>query len=160
MASTIFVIIASAVIGVSFAHVCLLSPAQRGSLQGINKKAAGNCILLKPPCGGRPRQDNRTVDFRVGQEYEVVIQKNLDHYKDGSPGFFEILLIEESSESSKSLVKIPDQGEPSLTVYFQTIVIPAVQWSGQDTVLQVVYRTNNPAAPAAFYQCADVRIVP
>ncbi|XP_033727706.1 uncharacterized protein LOC117317033 [Pecten maximus] len=161
MASTVFVvIICCAVIGVSYSHVCLVSPAQRGSLQGINKKGADNCILLKPPCGGRVRQANRTVDLRVGQEYEVVFQKNLDHWKKTSPGFFEILLGQEGSNNYHAFVKIPDNGEPSLTLFTQTIVVPAVQWTNQDTILRVIYKTMNPDAPPAFYQCADVRILP
>ncbi|OWF53064.1 hypothetical protein KP79_PYT24078 [Mizuhopecten yessoensis] len=151
MASAVFVVIVfSAVIAVSYSHVCLLSPAQRGSLQGINKPGADNCILLKPPCGGRERQSNRTVELRD-------ITTSMTTHRQG---FFAIFLGRDGDQDYQGLVKIPDKGEPALSIYTSTIVIPAVPWVNKDAVLQIIYKTMNSDAPPAFYQCADVRILP
>ena len=88
MRTTILILFFSAVfLGSCQAHMCLLSPAQRGSMTMFNKAASGDCHLMTSPCGGRAMDDVRLY-LRAGQNFTVVFQKNLDHWNSATPGDF------------------------------------------------------------------------
>ena len=76
-----------ALLGSCWAHLCLLSPAQRGSLTMVNNVAAADCYLMTSPCGGRSMDDVRLY-LRAGQNFTVVFQKNADHWSSATPGDF------------------------------------------------------------------------
>ncbi|KAL3889977.1 hypothetical protein ACJMK2_002289 [Sinanodonta woodiana] len=137
------------------AHLCLLTPTQRGNITGINKPGAGDCELLKPPCGGRLAEKSK-IAVRAGENITVIFQKNLDHWNASSPGVFVVAVGTESS--LKTLAEVPDQGEPSLYLYLVSVQLPhSIPKHG--LVLQVTYITKNLQAPSAFYQCADISVV-
>ena len=139
--------------GVAYSHLCLFSPPQRGTMDGINKPGAGDCLLLTGPCGGRSR-GSMVTKVSAGQTLRVTFQKNLDHW-DHTPGDFKIKIGDETG-NMQTLSTIRDHGEPSLYVYSQEVTVP----SGlpAQSVLQVTYETKNSNAPAVFYQCSDLMV--
>ncbi|KAK6167608.1 hypothetical protein SNE40_021593 [Patella caerulea] len=143
------------IVAVCAAHMCMLSPAQRGSLVGFNKVGAADCYLKTGPCGGRPKSENY-VTLKAMQNLTVVLQKNLDHYSTTDPGQFTISFGATEGSGMKMLGMIPDTSEQSLSLYAMNVTIPSVS-SGQ-YVLQSVYITNNPKT-LLFYECADIMIM-
>ncbi|XP_033753956.1 uncharacterized protein LOC117337207 [Pecten maximus] len=144
------------VLEVCNAHMCMLSPPQRGSMIGINKAGANDCILTTARCGGRPA-GHPVMGLKIGSNFTVTFQKNLDHYDKATPGAFHVSIGQERQGTQmKVLTTVPDAGEPSLTLYSVNVTIPSDLVSRQIYVLQTSYVTNNKAAPAVFYQCADV----
>ncbi|XP_063407913.1 uncharacterized protein LOC134691358 [Mytilus trossulus] len=141
-----------------FCHLCLISPTQRGSMTGLNTEASKDCILLKPPCGGRPSEPKNAAILRAGQNTTVTFQKNLNHWIQKSPGEFRVNLGVEGTEKFQSLAVVKDNNEPNLHLYTVPITVPSDRLK-QTLVLQVVYVTNNPQAPPMFYQCRDVQII-
>lgn len=136
------------------AHLCLISPTQRGSLAGINKQGNDNCFQIKGPCGKLPASKDNVI-IRPGQMLSVTFQKNLDHFLSTSPGNFTVAFGSVADGNFQLLTTIPDKGEKSLTLYTAQVKIPMVKGN---YAIQVTYNTNNPAAPPQFYQCADVTV--
>ncbi|KAL5015372.1 hypothetical protein ScPMuIL_009642 [Solemya velum] len=149
-------------------HVCLLSPPQRGSMVGINKPGAPDCGLKNATCGGRAAEASTVIlryrlcrnsipaYFKPGQNFTVIIQKNLDHFNMSMPGNFNISLLDEKAMKYTRLGMIPDTSDPSLTLYSAIVKIPDGM-AKQAYALQVVYNTMDPAPPL-FYQCSDVTV--
>ncbi|CAH1773927.1 unnamed protein product [Owenia fusiformis] len=132
------------------AHLCLLSPRQRGSMMGINKPGATDCILLKGPCGERTGMP--TTGVKAGTNFTVLIQKNLDHWDKATPGYFTVSWG--LSETSMTMIaKVQDNGEPSLYIY--EVEVTAPKSLNDHYIMQVTYVTMNKQAPPVFYQCAD-----
>ncbi|XP_062566425.1 uncharacterized protein LOC134228738 [Saccostrea cucullata] len=134
------------------AHLCLISPAQRGSLAGINKEGNDNCFQVKGPCGKLPESKDGVI-VRPGQMLSVTFQKNLDHFLSSSPGNFTVGFGR--ATTFQTLTTIPDKGEKSLTLYTALVKIPLVKGN---YAIQVIYNTNNPKAPPQFFQCADIMV--
>ncbi|KAK6167607.1 hypothetical protein SNE40_021592 [Patella caerulea] len=153
---TLKVAVFVAIVAVCSAHLCMLSPAQRGSLMGFNKAGANDCFLVKSPCGGRPKSDN-VITLRSMQNLTVVIQKNLDHWAKATPGQFKFNIAQPDGSGIQTLGMIPDMGEPSLTLYALNVTIPSS--SAGNYILQTEYVTKNAQAPPVFYQCADIMIM-
>ncbi|KAL5015465.1 hypothetical protein ScPMuIL_009735 [Solemya velum] len=143
------------VVPACWSHVCLLSPPQRGSMMGINKPGAPDCGLENATCGGRGAQAN-TVILRSGQNFTVIVQKNLNHFNMSNPGNFNISLLDEKAMKYTHLAMIPDTSDPSLTLYSAMVKIPD-GIAKQAYALQVVYNTMDPSPPL-FYQCSDVTV--
>ncbi|XP_069112042.1 uncharacterized protein [Argopecten irradians] len=143
------------------AHLCLLSPRQRGSLSGFNKAAAEDCYLTQGECGGRMSDPDNMSIYKRGMNYTVILQKNLDHHNDTDPGSFDISLHHKTSFSyyTRTLATIPDTAETSLTLYMADVHIPRdLQLSESPAyILEVTYNTNT--LPITFRQCADVLIL-
>ncbi|XP_070534912.1 uncharacterized protein [Ptychodera flava] len=135
-------------------HVCMISPPQRGSMQGLNTPGADDCILLTGPCGGRNSTGAPSQGVRLGSQYTVTFQKNLDHFNSTTPGKFTIGMSDPTQQTFQQLSMVPDDSQPSLSLYSVNVTIPGVVYT--HGVIQVQYQTNNPAAPPVFYQCADV----
>ncbi|XP_041360858.1 uncharacterized protein LOC121377065 [Gigantopelta aegis] len=152
-------LVLAACISVCSAHLCMLSPPQRGSMNDINKKGANDCFLINKPCGGRPGSTNPLI-LKAGQNFTVTFQKNLDHWVKATPGYFSINWMDMtvSPMMTSQLYKIADMGEPSLTLYSQNVTIPKTSKSGTSYILQTQYVTNNAKAPPVFYQCSDITV--
>ncbi|KAI8495529.1 hypothetical protein Bbelb_265010 [Branchiostoma belcheri] len=144
----------------TWAHMCMISPPQRGSMVGINKPGADDCALVTGPCGGRMPMPHTGIALMAGENFTVTLQKNLDHYTASSPGMFTINLREGEQGEFKQLGMIKDMGEPSLSLYSTNITIPMHPMGHGMATLQAVYVTKNPQAPAMFYECADIHIMP
>ncbi|XP_061162296.1 uncharacterized protein LOC133171545 [Saccostrea echinata] len=141
------------ILAITYGHLCLFSPPQRGTMDGIDKAGATDCLLLSGPCGGRARGSTGTK-VTAGQKLRVTFQKNLDHWNH-TPGDFKIKIGDESGHL-QTLSTIRDHGEPSLYVYTTEVTVPT--GLPAQSVLQVIYETKNSNAPAAFYQCSDLII--
>lgn len=138
------------------AHLCLFNPRQRGTMNGINTAGSNDCILLDNPCGNRPAM-KPTVGIVAGDVFEVVFQKNLDHYNKTNPGMFVVSIGENSADPKfQEIAMVQDSGTPSLHVYQLNVTFPKMMSDG--AVVQVKYVTNNAQAPAVFYQCADIML--
>ncbi|XP_071941310.1 uncharacterized protein [Antedon mediterranea] len=149
-------VILCTIIGCITAHMCMLSPPQRGSLIGINNKAASDCGLEQGPCGGRNPMSPQ-YGAKSGGNYTVSFQKNLDHWTAATPGQFTVMMSDSKTMDFKLLAKVADKGEPSLTVYSVNVTLPT-RPPNTKVIMQVVYETNNPQAPPAFYQCSDMML--
>eukprot|EP01130_Rhizamoeba_saxonica_P008966 TRINITY_DN3634_c0_g1_i1.p1 TRINITY_DN3634_c0_g1~~TRINITY_DN3634_c0_g1_i1.p1 ORF type:complete len:157 (-),score=32.21 TRINITY_DN3634_c0_g1_i1:36-506(-) len=152
MMKYLFAILCIAVI--ANAHMCLVSPHQRGKVDiDINTPGSNDCVLTSGPCGdARP---SRTVGTFSGT-MTVAFQKNLDHWYKNAPGNFTVAIADSPTGNFTPLKVLPDTDSDSLTFYFEKILLP--NKNIDHAVLQVVYYTNNPGAPAAFYQCADISV--
>ena len=88
------------------------------------------------------------------------VRSRQDHWNGdfANPGLF---LINYSLDGGRTFVfgaSLADDSTPSLGI-FTILFNSALQLPVGPIVLQVVYKTNNPSAPAAFYQCADGLVV-
>lgn len=122
----------------------------------LNSIGAADCGLTEPPCGGRDAETPR-VFFEWGENVSIVFQKNADHYLQNSPGKFVLSVAQDGEFNFQTLAEFPDTGAPSGTLYTPAVVVPRDFYD--HAVLQLVYITNNPAAPEAFFQCADFRLL-
>ncbi|XP_059140758.1 uncharacterized protein LOC131928689 [Physella acuta] len=147
------IVILAALICICSGHLCLVSPAQRGTANGINAAGAQDCYLITPPCGGRAQNLTSTTGLLAGKNFVVTFQKNIDHFNSAAPGYFSVSLGADET-SLKELTRVPDTSDPSLTLYSATIAVPRTPGN---QVLQVSYVTNK--TPPLFNQCSDVIIV-
>jgi len=139
------------------AHLCLISPPQRGSMTGLNAKGAADCLLTTGPCGGRDHP-SPPVGLGEGEKFVMTWQKNLDHFNSAKPGYFAVS-IGNSTQNMTEIHRTADSSSfPSLSLISANVTIPR-EHTGHK-ILQVKYVTNNPSAPAVFYQCSDVNIIP
>jgi hypothetical protein len=97
------------------------------------------------------------LSHRSGVPVNIVFQKNLDHFNSASPGNFMVSIGKTDTGSMSMLYKVDDSNTKSLHLYIPNITIPD-SFKGDNAVLQVMYNTNNPNAPATFYQCADIYV--
>ncbi len=90
-------------------------------------------------------------------DVQLQIMKNADHYNPTSPGNFQVFGFL-ADRFSHLLAQLPDTPSGALTLYNVTLPVPTTAPAGALAGLQVIYNTNNPKAPAAFFACADVQI--
>ncbi|XP_030830632.1 uncharacterized protein LOC575072 [Strongylocentrotus purpuratus] len=157
MKNLVFVSIFSAMVAIGTAHLCMLSPPQRGSMLNINKPASPDCALLPEPCGGRNASLGTTLAIKEGSRFVVAFQKNLDHFYPSNPGSFKISLSFDEEKTFQLLQFLPDTSDPSLTLYYMNVTMPAMPLKKPGT-LRIAYVTQNPEAPAVFYQCSDIML--
>ena len=79
-----FKLSAAIVVSSAAAHLCTLSPLQRGGIAGADQPAAAACLQVKGPCGSAPA-GNAGVAWIPGDAHHLDLLKNLDHYPTG-PG--------------------------------------------------------------------------
>ncbi|KAF6017737.1 hypothetical protein EB796_023938 [Bugula neritina] len=140
-------------------HICLLNPHQRGSMEGINKFGAKDCMLRTGPCGGRPADDPPSLKLISGTNYTVTFQQNVNHLDPNSPGYFAVS-IGDDMDSLVEAARIPDRGAPNFTIFQVPILVP-LEGASLTHVIQVKYVTNNPSIPVplgTYYQCGDILI--
>eukprot|EP00483_Globobulimina_turgida_P001415 UN01417 len=145
---------------VSECHMCLVSPYQRGAPvthADFDKQGADVCGLTTGPCGGVNASNSEFTVFEAGERISVVLQKNLDHFNKDAPGNFTVAILHPNT-TRYNLGIIKDDDAPSGSLYPINGQIPPMDEGRY--VLQAVYHTNNPNAPAAFYQCADIGVHP
>ena len=89
----------------------------------------------------------------------MSLQKNQQHEAaSGYPGNFTVSLWGAGDKEGRLLgVRLDDQ-RPSLSFYDVEIFIRNETQPGA-YILQAEYNTANPAAPATFFQCADVTVL-
>jgi len=145
------------------AHVCLLSPAQRGGVDDdVNQVAAAACGEASGPCGGEgPTQP--LVILRTNAPFTAVVQKNLDHWDAATPGYFSIdfaPVADPAEQDFKQLTQVadgPPASFPSGYLFFLNVTLTVKPL--KHGVIRTRYVTNNPMAPPVFYACADVMVL-
>jgi hypothetical protein len=150
--AAVLLLLSLAAVGAS-AHLCLFNPHQRGELNGYETAGTPDCALLTGPCGGRSATSPYALVPR-GTNYTVSFMKNLNHFYAAKPGSF-VVDFAEDPEGKKftTMTHTPDTNAPALTYYNLHFLLP--NHAVRHGVLRVRYVTNNPNAPAVFYQCAD-----
>jgi len=152
---SLFVLCFLAILSIALGHMCLYNPTQRGSLYAPTA-GSNDCALVDGPCGKRDAAPPKVL-AQAGSNFTFVFQKNLDHFYSSNPGNFTISWAPTLDGAFKTIGTISDDKQPSLTFYTFTFTLPTTV--SRHGVMQVVYYTNNPNAPSAFYQCADFAIV-
>eukprot|EP00026_Physarum_polycephalum_P020614 Phypoly_transcript_23312.p1 GENE.Phypoly_transcript_23312~~Phypoly_transcript_23312.p1 ORF type:complete len:164 (-),score=24.44 Phypoly_transcript_23312:92-559(-) len=139
----------------AFAHVCMLSPPQRGTMNDLNTIATADCFLTTGPCGGRPAQVPNVM-LIGGTNFTVSWQKNENHWTQSQPGTFNVSWADESvPDKFYELESFTDTNTPALTLYEYQLDVSQI--TSPKVILQVAYVA--PSLPATFYQCADVVIM-
>lgn len=134
-----------------------LPRAERGGVEGADKVAAGVCANLDGPCPSETNAGAPVQAYLSGDEIYMGVFKNADHFNTGAPGNFSAFLWD-AAGNSKLLASARDTNAPSLSMYRLRGSLAGVA-AGNYTV-QTIYYTNNPQAPPAFFQCADVSVHP
>ena len=168
------------------AHICLLSPIQRGGVQGSVTAGAdvcGNVAVAGGPCGntvaGPP-----VAFFFEGMTHHVAMLKNLDHCECCILGKKHCLRLRDlgcwltpppsppavnkanpgnfsvslldNKGMSTPIAVIPDTDAPSQTIYNAQFTLPVSLPSGM-YVIKAAYNTDSIAHPQ-FVQCSDIEI--
>ena len=154
-------VLMSLFVSLSFGHVCLLSPYQRPGYVNdtqLSVKGAGECGLTTYPCGGVAA--GSVINSAIMSEtLTFVMEKNLDHYNATTPGNFTIALWSSNGTYIRDLGHVSDDSRASGSIYQVKVTIPHEVGKSR-VIIQATYYTNNPDAPPAFYQCADLAIYP
>jgi hypothetical protein len=152
-----YILIFLTILATVFSHQCLIAPHQRGTMNNINNAATPDCGLTVGPCGGRTANEPG-IEIRPAIPFTVTFQKNENHFNPDGPGNFTIdYSMTGDSGPWRILSVLPDTNTDPLTLYSQVVKLP-IRAHDTTSVLRVTYWTNNPAAPPAFYQCADIVI--
>eukprot|EP00013_Stygamoeba_regulata_P022455 CAMPEP_0177652112 /NCGR_PEP_ID=MMETSP0447-20121125/12930_1 /TAXON_ID=0 /ORGANISM="Stygamoeba regulata, Strain BSH-02190019" /LENGTH=155 /DNA_ID=CAMNT_0019155283 /DNA_START=43 /DNA_END=510 /DNA_ORIENTATION=+ len=146
-------VIAGAFVSLCSAHLCTIYPLQRGPTDNIDSPGSQSCFLVKGPCGGFDQPGANPTVFS-GKIF-LAIEKNLNHWNSADPGNFEVSLI--NGNTTTQILQFSDTDETAPFVYYMMAGVPENFPKGAAT-LQVIYNTNNPNAPAQFFQCSDVQL--
>jgi hypothetical protein len=166
MLRSLLAVLALALAGVSCrAHICLLSPSQRGGKvppSGYPLMPGDPLCFTREPC----KRDDRaplTATYKAGEPLTVSVQQNLNHYFAARPGFIDVAI------GGRVIATVGDY--PAHEMVTQTNFsldvqhIPEVKECSDRCVMQVRYVSYNPDevdpknnTDAIFYACADVRV--
>jgi len=145
------------------AHVCLLSPAQRGGVDdSVNQVAAAACGEASGPCGSEGTAQPLVI-LRNNAPFTAVVQKNLDHWVAATPGYFTIdfaSVADPTEQDFKQITQVADGAPatyPSGYLFFLNVTLTVKPL--KHGVMRTRYVTNNPMAPPVFYACADVMVL-
>eukprot|EP00992_Anisonema_acinus_P003690 TRINITY_DN13691_c0_g1_i1.p2 TRINITY_DN13691_c0_g1~~TRINITY_DN13691_c0_g1_i1.p2 ORF type:complete len:157 (+),score=42.76 TRINITY_DN13691_c0_g1_i1:49-519(+) len=139
-------------------HLCMLHPLQRGGAQGSDSPGAKVCFQTTGPCGtehsGLPM-----LRVKANSVVHISILKNLNHLNAEAPGNFTLRgwPLGHEAEPGPLVGFFSDYSNAPMQTFNTSVLVPQGTPAGR-YVLQAVYNTNNPQAPAAFYQCSDVLI--
>eukprot|EP00483_Globobulimina_turgida_P004858 UN04867 len=140
--------------------MCLLAPYQRPGFvnaTSLSKVGAAECGITAGPCGS---VSTGFLNAAIMSEMmTVVMEKNLDHFFASRPGNFTVSVWTAGGVFVRDLGFVMDDARPSGSLYQVRFNIPH-EGGESKYIIQAIYYTNNPNAPAAFYQCADVEIYP
>jgi len=122
-------------------------------MNNINSVGAQDCGLTKAYCGGRA-MGPISSSYLTDSQLELTWQKNVNHYSSSTPGNFTVFFEDnESNALPLTLLVVPDDNKPSLTLYTYNITIPAV--ATNSATISLAYFSNT--APT-YYACADFAI--
>eukprot|EP00300_Choanocystis_sp_HF-7_P021751 c20847_g1_i1.p2 GENE.c20847_g1_i1~~c20847_g1_i1.p2 ORF type:complete len:152 (+),score=28.13 c20847_g1_i1:29-484(+) len=145
------VLVLAAIVAVVNAHVCLLNPLQRGTMNDINTVGAADCGLFGDgPCGNRTQQPPM-VAVQSGSQFNVVWQKNQDHFNSQPANW--IISFAPYGSPFIQLAKFADTNTSSLTIGTQMVTIPNLGTVAG--VMQIQYAVGF----GTFYQCSDIAII-
>eukprot|EP01084_Bolivina_argentea_P252099 423076_1 len=142
-------------------HMCLLAPYQRPgyvNAASLTKPGSAECGLTDEPCGGVPNGQNQNAAI-MSEKLTVVMLKNFDYFYAKAPGNFTVSLWTNGGEKLRDLGFVADDARKNGSIYQVPVLIPH-EGTESKFIIQAAYFTNNPSAPEAFYQCADLEIYP
>jgi hypothetical protein len=144
-------------LAVSYGHMCLINPYQRGGIVDVDSWANSDCGYETAPCGGTG-SDERVRYFIVEDAtWYFVMVKNLQHYSKSNPGNFTINLLDNDENFVATIGSTPDTSDPEGTLYQISATTPSGLTSGDSYSIQGIYYSNN--ASLTFYQCADIVVL-
>eukprot|EP00762_Andalucia_godoyi_P004731 ANDGO_03554.mRNA.1 hypothetical protein ACA1_027500 len=144
------------------AHLCMMTPHQRGDLH-LGNGGDRTCFRPQPPCGGTAYPPAApTVTLQGGSTFKIEWQQNFNHYQPGNPGSM-VVQIATSQD-------VPDNQWTELGVVPD--INPHMQWTQTNfslvasipnincdsCVLRIRYIPHKPTEPI-FHQCSDVKVV-
>ena len=146
------------IVSLASAHMCLISPPQRGAMNGINTINAQDCNWVAAPCGGIPAQSPYAAFIR-GTNFTITWQKNQNHWYSNNPGTFNISWADATDpETFIPIYSFVDDNSPPLTLYtYELDVANEIPEDSKGGILSMAYYT--PGIPVNFYQCADVVVL-
>eukprot|EP00048_Salpingoeca_helianthica_P015086 m.224955 g.224955 ORF g.224955 m.224955 type:complete len:530 (-) comp16590_c0_seq1:123-1712(-) len=160
----IHALVLCAVLALASAHICLMSPPQRGALN-IHDAGDDTCFRHQWPCGGQAPSPAPYPTYPPdGREYywdmEIDFQQNLNHYEVGYPGYIDISYTRKLNPTNESdfvtLYTLSDinyhmqSKQTNFTVYINNPRINCAH-----CILRIRYVPHKPGE-TTFYQCADV----
>lgn len=159
-------IVALAALHLGAAHICQISPMQRGGIPGggaPEAPATHECFHNTGPCGGMD-SEAPAVTLQGGADITVHLQQNLNHYSVGNPGYIEWAIAYTPDPTSdgdfQTLGTMSDyDAYHQWTQTNVTMTLKLPEKACDHAVLQARYISNKPTEPQSFYQCSDVAIL-
>ncbi|CAH1799012.1 unnamed protein product [Owenia fusiformis] len=139
-----------------FAHLCIISPRQRGEFD-ISKGGSPTCFRHGEPCGGQPPAPPN-ITYMGGQTVFIKWQQNFNHYSVGFPGYMDIALAQSDSANFTLLTVVRDENfhaQDHQQNYTAAVVFPNIDCD--HCVLRMRYQSHKPGE-STFLQCSDIRI--
>jgi hypothetical protein len=93
-------------LGPVFAHICILSPPQRGPLS-VFMPGDNSCYRRTPFCGG-VNQTSPGTTLLAGSTTVIKVQQNLNHFTPSNQGFFVLAVIYNSNPSRWTILDMWD----------------------------------------------------
>lgn len=148
----------------SSAHLCLLTPRQRGDLD-ISEGGSHTCFRHGAECGGEPAQVPPGIILEGGKPVFIKWQQNYNHYSIGFPGYMDLAIAENISTAEgytlgpfSTLIVVPDPNEYDQAHQRNyTAVVTLPNKDCEHCVIRARYAAHKPGE-TTFYQCADVKI--
>ncbi|XP_033641584.1 uncharacterized protein LOC117301664 [Asterias rubens] len=151
-------VVVSLVFQVTCAHICIISPRQRGPFD-ISHPASSTCIRHGAPCGGMP-PETPTVKYIGGTTILVKFQQNLNHYEIGYPGYMDVALANNTSDDAHfDIVAVfgdmDEHAQSHQRNYTLPLTLPDIDCP--HCVLRTRYIAHKPGE-TPFLQCSDITI--
>eukprot|EP00052_Salpingoeca_macrocollata_P031233 m.322274 g.322274 ORF g.322274 m.322274 type:complete len:542 (+) comp26676_c0_seq1:124-1749(+) len=146
------------------AHICLISPQQRGPYFNASQAGDPGCFRHEVPCGGQyPPNPAPFPSFTAGGQMTVKLQQNLNHYEVGFPGYIDVGYSTKTNPTSDDdfvvLAVVADTNwhqQSHQQNYTLTFAAPNVECA--HCVMRVRYNAHKPGE-TTFRQCSDFALV-
>jgi hypothetical protein len=162
--------VAAILIASSYAHICLISPKQRGEFS-LSGPGDHTCFRRTADCGGIPAEKPQH-SLVAGSVAEISVQQNLNHWRSDKHGFIDVAISYNAVGDAINaewhvMDKIDDF--PAFDMIAQTnftFLVNVPNQASDHAVIRVryvsfneleIYPKNN--TDAIFYNCADVKVV-
>eukprot|EP01132_Coremiostelium_polycephalum_P008343 gene8343-10248_t len=143
-------------IGISRAHICLISPPQRGGFS-ISEPGDNSCFNIQLPCG-KTTQGAPALTVKGLSTIDVTFQQNYNHWWGPAPGAMYV----EISYDGTNFVQLSNPIDDFIgydmvtqTNFTVPVTIPSKPGNG---ILRASYVSNNPIEPPIFVACSDILI--
>ncbi|VDI60130.1 Hypothetical predicted protein [Mytilus galloprovincialis] len=140
----------------SWGHLCLIHPLQRGAME-ITMSGSKTCFRHEPECGGQP-PETPVHWFMGGKQMWIKWQQNYNHYDVGYPGYMDVAYAPLNSSNWKTIAYVADEyfyAQDHQRNYTAIVVLPNIECA--HCVIRARYQSHKPGE-SIFYQCSDVVI--
>ncbi|XP_050392959.2 uncharacterized protein LOC126811409 [Patella vulgata] len=146
-------------LGTASAHICLISPQQRGQID-ISTSGSRTCFKHGFPCGGDSPAAPQFI-LEAGQPAFIKWQQNYNHYEVGFPGYMDISYgpVNSTQESQWTVLAVVSDKYVFSQDYQEnyTAIVTIPNTPCDHCVLRVRYNAHK-AGEDTFYQCSDVHV--